>query len=150
MLDSFIATEQVLNLDSRITAVQVLIQGSYIATVEVLNLNSFIATVQVLIVHSCIARGLAALLISSGDSGDNRRWSPLIMLDNQLPEKSCFISSHVLSPPPWGLVLDGRGYQAKTKMAGDRNNRQKWYSFVIAELKSTGNVGNNEISVILA
>ena len=72
------------------------------------------------------------------------------MLDNQLPEKSCFISSHVLSPPPWGLVLDGCGYQAKTKMAGDRNNHQKWYSFVIAELKSTGNVGNNEISVILA
>ena len=47
-------------------------------------------------------KGLAALLISSGDSADNRRWSPLIMLDNQLQEKSCFISSHALSSPPLG------------------------------------------------
>ena len=39
------------------------------------------------------------------------------------------------SPPLWGLVLHGCGYQGKTKMAGDRNNRQKLYSFVIAELK---------------
>lgn len=36
---------------------------------------------------------------------------------------------------PWGLVLHGCSYQSKTKTAGDRDNRQKCYSFVIAELK---------------
>ena len=33
------------------------------------------------------------------------------------------------------LVLEGRGYQGKTKMAGDRNS-PKWCSFVIAELQT--------------
>ena len=36
------------------------------------------------------------------------------------------------------VVWDGRSYHGKTKIAGDRNNRQTSYSFVIAELKIDG------------
>ena len=36
------------------------------------------------------------------------------------------------------VVWDGHSYHGKTKIAGDRNNRQTSYSFVIAELKIDG------------